>query len=244
MILGITGGVGAGKSSVLAILEKEYNAKLILADEVGRELMQPGEANYVNIVNAFGKEILNEDQTIDTKKLAAIAFSNPLETLRLNAITHPNVRVRIEWMIKEIRDKEPDALIVIEAALLSEGHLIPLCDDVWYIYTDEQIRIKRIMESRGYSKERCLQTIARQKSDAQFRAECRVVIDNSHSIEETKAQIERHAYCRPFRSHPGSFLLFSSPQCCSYKHPPRIFKNDYSHFYLSYLLCMNLSIIL
>ena len=58
MILGITGGVGAGKSSVLAILEKEYNAKLILADEVGRELMQPGEANYVNIVNAFGKEIL------------------------------------------------------------------------------------------------------------------------------------------------------------------------------------------
>lgn len=67
MILGITGGVGAGKSSVLAILEKEYNAKLILADEVGRELMQPGEANYVNIVNAFGKEILNEDQTIDTK---------------------------------------------------------------------------------------------------------------------------------------------------------------------------------
>ena len=76
MILGITGGVGAGKSSVLAILEKEYNAKLILADEVGRELMQPGEANYVNIVNAFGKEILNEDQTIDTKKLAATAFSN------------------------------------------------------------------------------------------------------------------------------------------------------------------------
>ena len=184
MILGITGGVGAGKSSVLAILEKEYNAKLILADEVGRELMQPGEANYVNIVNAFGKEILNEDQTIDTKKLAATAFSNPLETLRLNAITHPNVRVRIEWMIKEIRDKEPDALIVIEAALLSEGHLIP-------IYTDEQTRIKRIMESRGYGKERCLQTIARQKSDAQFRAECRVVIDNSHSIEETKAQIER-----------------------------------------------------
>lgn len=191
MILGITGGVGAGKSSVLAILEKEYNAKLILADEVGRELMQPGEANYVNIVNAFGKEILNEDQTIDTKKLAAIAFSNPLETLRLNAITHPNVRVRIEWMIKEIRDKDSDALIVIEAALLSEGHLIPLCDDVWYIYTDEQTRIKRIMESRGYSKERCIQTIARQKSDAQFRAECRVVIDNSHSIEETKAQIER-----------------------------------------------------
>ena len=125
------------------------------------------------------------------KNWTATAFSNPLETLRLNAITHPNVRVRIEWMIKEIRDKEPDALIVIEAALLSEGHLIPLCDDVWYIYTDEQTRIKRIMESRGYSKERCLQTIARQKSDAQFRAECRVVIDNSHSIEETKAQIER-----------------------------------------------------
>lgn len=190
MILGITGGVGAGKSSVLAILQKEYHAKLILADEVGRELMQPGEANYVNIVNAFGKEILNEDQTINTKKLASVALSSPLETLRLNAMTHPNVRVRIEWMIKEIRDKEPDALIVIEAALLSEGHLTPLCDDVWYIYADEETRIKRIMESRGYSYERCKQTIARQKSDVQFRAECKVVIDNSGSLEETKKQIQ------------------------------------------------------
>ena len=190
-IIGITGGVGSGKSEILNILKNDYQAKVIQSDHVAHELMVPGAKSYDAIVQAFGNEILNEDQTIDTKKLAAIAFSNPLETLRLNAITHPNVRVRIEWMIKEIRDKEPDALIVIEAALLSEGHLIPLCDDVWYIYTDEQIRIKRIMESRGYSKERCLQTIARQKSDAQFRAECRVVIDNSHSIEETKAQIER-----------------------------------------------------
>lgn len=190
MILGVTGGVGAGKSSVLAILQEEYHAKLILADEVGRRLMQPGEANYVNIVNAFGKEILNENQTINTSKLAATAFSSPLETLRLNALTHPNVRVRIEWMIKEIRDNEPDALIVIEAALLSEGHLTALCDDVWYIYADEQTRIARIMESRGYSYERCCQTIARQKSDAQFRAECKTVIDNSKSIEETRKAIK------------------------------------------------------
>ena len=189
--IGITGGIGSGKSKVLGFLSEVCGAVICQSDLVAHQVQLPGEKCYQKVVETFGKEILNEDQTIDTKKLAATAFSNPLETLRLNAITHPNVRVRIEWMIKEIRDKEPDALIVIEAALLSEGHLIPLCDDVWYIYTDEQTRIKRIMESRGYSKERCLQTIARQKSDAQFRAECRVVIDNSHSIEETKAQIER-----------------------------------------------------
>ena len=189
--IGITGGIGSGKSKVLDYLSEACGAVICQSDLVAHQVQLPGEKCYQKVVETFGKEILNEDQTIDTKKLAATAFSNPLETLRLNAITHPNVRVRIEWMIKEIRDKEPDALIVIEAALLSEGHLIPLCDDVWYIYTDEQTRIKRIMESRGYSEERCRQTIARQKSDAQFRAECRVVIDNSHSIEETKAQIER-----------------------------------------------------
>lgn len=190
MILGVTGGVGAGKSSVLAILKEEYQARLILADEVGRELMQPGQANYQNIVNAFGDGFLKEDRTIDTAALAAHVFSSPIETLRLNALTHPNVRVRIEWLIKQIRDEEPDALIVIEAALLSEGHLASLCDEIWYIYADEETRIRRIMESRGYSYERCMATIRRQKSDSQFRAECQAVIDNSHDLEQTRKAIK------------------------------------------------------
>ena len=186
MILGVTGGIGAGKSTVLKILQQEYDAKLILADDVAKQLMQPGEANYTNIVNAFGKGILKEDKTIDTALLASRVFANPLETLQLNAITHPNVRVRIEWMVKSIRDVNPDELIVIEAALLSEGHLSALCDEIWYVYADEQTRINRLMQQRGYSYERCCQTMARQKSDEQFRAEATAVIDNSADIENTR----------------------------------------------------------
>lgn len=200
MILGITGGVGAGKSTVLSIFKEEYQAKLILADEVGRELMKPGEANYFNIVNAFGNRILKEDKTIDTAALAGIAFASPLETLRLNALTHPNIRVRIEWMIKEIRDQEPNALIVIESALMTEGHLLELCDYIWFVYADRETRIQRLMSSRGYSYERCEATISRQKSDEQFLAESQAVIDNSGTLETARRAIREQLKKVNFRT--------------------------------------------
>lgn len=189
MIIGVTGGIGAGKSTVLSILKEKYKAHLIAADEVGRSMMQPGEANYHNIVNAFGTEILQEDGKIDTSKLAHLAFSNPLDALRLNAVTHPNIRVRIEWMVKEILDADPDALIVIEAALLKEGHLSELCDQIWFVYADRSTRVRRIMETRGYSEQRCMDTIRRQKSDEAFACESDILIDNSGNLSETEVRI-------------------------------------------------------
>ena len=140
MILGITGGVGAGKSSVLAILEKEYNAKLILADEVGRELMQPGEANYVNIVNAFGKEILNPDGTIDRKILGRIVFDQPEKLQKLNAIVHPAVNEKIREEMQKAQE-EGKELFILEAALLTEPVYREMLDEIWYIHVPQEIRI-------------------------------------------------------------------------------------------------------
>lgn len=195
MIIGVTGGVGAGKSTVLEILSAEYGAYVIKADEVAHELMRPGMQNYKNIVSAYGDEILLEDGSIDKKKLATRAFSSSCETKHLNEMTHPQVKAAIEAIIKKQTKEKQKGLIVIEAALLSEGGLSELCDSVWYIYADIDTRVRRIMESRGYDRKRCEDTIARQKKDVQFREECNAVIDNSADIERTKEQIRHLMKC-------------------------------------------------
>ena len=189
MILGITGGVGAGKSSVLAILEKEYNAKLILADEVGRELMQPGEANYVNIVNAFGKEILNEDQTINRSALGEIVFHDETKLSLLNSITHKNVDEEILSRIDQFGKEEPEGLLVIESALLVGAGYEKRFDQLWYIYTREEVRYERLKASRGYSDEKIKQMIEKQQKEEEFKSMASNIIDNSGDLEDTKAQI-------------------------------------------------------
>ena len=189
MILGITGGVGAGKSSVLAILEKEYNAKLILADEVGRELMQPGEANYVNIVNAFGKEILNEDQTINRPILGEIVFHDETKLSLLNSITHKNVDEEILSRIDQFGKEEPEGLLVIESALLVGAGYEKRFDQLWYIYTREEVRYERLKASRGYSDEKIKQMIEKQQKEEEFKSMASNIIDNSGNLEDTKAQI-------------------------------------------------------
>ena len=189
MILGITGGVGAGKSSVLAILEKEYNAKLILADEVGRELMQPGEANYVNIVNAFGKEILNPDGTIDRKILGRIVFDQPEKLQKLNAIVHPAVNEKIREKMQKAQE-EGKELFILEAALLTEPVYREMLDEIWYIHVPQEIRMERLRSSRGYSDEKMYAVFANQPSEETFTAVSDLVIENGGTFEETEKQID------------------------------------------------------
>ena len=189
MILGITGGVGAGKSSVLAILEKEYNAKLILADEVGRELMQPGEANYVNIVNAFGKEILNPDGTIDRTILGRIVFDQPEKLQKLNAIVHPAVNEKIREKMQKAQE-EGKELFILEAALLTEPVYREMLDEIWYIHVPQEIRMERLRSSRGYSDEKMYAVFANQPSEETFTAVSDLVIENGGTFEETEKQID------------------------------------------------------
>ena len=100
-VIGITGGAGSGKTEVLRILENEYGARIIIADEVARELSSPGGKSYEKIVEAFGPEILMEDKNIDRPKLSAIVFHQPRLLETLNNIIHPNVREEIERKVRE-----------------------------------------------------------------------------------------------------------------------------------------------
>lgn len=189
-VIGITGGVGSGKSVVMDILQKEYGAQIILADLVAHDLMEPGQQNYIDIVEAFGEEILAQDKTIDRPALAKVVFGDKEKLVRLNAITHPNVKKEIFRRIDAIKEKGEASFIAVEAALLLEEGYQKDFDAMWYVYVDEATRIDRLKEGRGYTEEKCREIMAKQLPEEVFRKECSTVIDNHLGISETEKQIK------------------------------------------------------
>ena len=190
-VIGITGGVGAGKSEILKYLKEKHHAMVVEADKVGHLLMEPGGACYYSIVEKFGSSILNGDQTINRGKLAKIVFADAALLEALNKIIHPRVKAHIVSEIAKERAYHRTELFVIEAALLLEDHYDVICDEIWYIDTDMEIRAKRLKETRGYDDEKIAGIMANQKSPEEFRMACQAVIDNSGSLTETFAQIDR-----------------------------------------------------
>ncbi|MCD8396821.1 MAG: dephospho-CoA kinase [Lachnospiraceae bacterium] len=205
-VLGITGGVGAGKSTILSYLKEQYGACILEADRVGHQVQQPGEVCWEQIKEKFGVEILHEDGTIDRGRLGAIVYADRDKMEQLNAIVHPAVKTRILEEIDAFRSRlsmesektlvsecktQRFPILVIEAALLLEDHYDEICDEVWYVYAAEEIRTSRLMKSRGYSREKVQQIMRNQLSEEEFRCRCQVVIDNSsEDVEHTYAQID------------------------------------------------------
>ena len=189
-IIGITGGVGSGKSEILNILEEEYGAKIIIADQVAHRLMEPDGKSYEGIVRAFGKGIVKADGFIDREVLGSIVFCSERKLRILNEITHKNVDEEILRQMEAIKEMDPDSLIVCEAALLVGAEYEKRFDQLWYIYTREEIRFQRLKASRGYSDRKIRQMIESQKSEEEFKEAATHVIDNSGEIEETKRQIQ------------------------------------------------------
>jgi len=189
-VIGITGGIGCGKSVVMDILKKEYGAAVILADTVGHDLMKPGAMNYNGILKHFGNEILAEDGQIDRKKLGAIVFSNQDHLTALNEITHPNIIKEIQNRIQSYLSNPDVPFVCLESAILLDTDLYKLCDKIMYVYADEAVRLERLMAGRGYTKDYCQTVMAKQKDEGVYREKSHYVIDNSGSVEDTKLKIK------------------------------------------------------
>lgn len=191
-ILGITGGVGAGKSTILAYLSKKYQARVIELDKAAHLCMQHGTDCFDRIVNTFGREILTEDGSICRPALSKIVFADRSKVEELNRIVHPAVKNYIREEIKKETEKGSVPFIVLEAALLLEDHYDEICDEIWYIYVEDEVRIARLSSSRGYTPEKTRAVLENQKSDKEFRRFCQLVIDNSSdNVENTYKQIDR-----------------------------------------------------
>ncbi len=189
-VLGITGGVGAGKSTVLAYLQEKYCAPVLQLDLAAHELMEPGGVCFCPLLEAFGENILGADGRIDRRKLYACTFWDAKKVRLLNGIVHPRVKDAVRAWIREKSDTAP--FLVLEAALLLEDHYDEICDEIWYIHVEEEVRFRRLSASRGYSREKMRQILENQKTEEEFRAGCQFVVDNSGDIlENTYEQIDK-----------------------------------------------------
>ena len=189
--IGITGGVGAGKSAKLEYLSSKPKIRVMLADEIAHILMCPGTVCYDRIVDEFcDVDILSGDGSFDKEKLASLIFSNDINRERLNAIVHPAVKQYvIEQYAIENNKKELDYL-VLEAALLIEEHYDEICDELWYIYTSRENRRIRLKATRGYSDAKIDSIFDSQLSDEEYERACKISIDNNGSLEDTYEQID------------------------------------------------------
>lgn len=184
-ILGITGGVGAGKSRVLAILEHDYGFHVIQADQVAKCLMQPGKEAYGAVAQYLGPSVLMEDGSLNRTVMADIIFHDPVKRRRVDELTHPLV-----WkaaMEEAMAAKE--GRVALEAAIPSK-EFRDKCREMWYVYTSKDNRMKRLGEKRGYTDELTLGIMENQVTDEVFRGYSDEVIDNNGSLEQTRVQIE------------------------------------------------------
>lgn len=189
-IIGITGGIGTGKSTVLSILEKEHQAYIVETDKLAHKLMSPGQVAYNEIVAFFGTSILQDDQSIDRAKLGQIVFQDETKLQQLNSIVHPAVK---QYILRDIEEKRQDGKLsyyVIEAALLIEDGYKSICDEMWYIYASQQLRIQRLLKGRGGTEEKWLQVIQNQSSERFYQEHCDVIIDNGDSVDKTSEAIK------------------------------------------------------
>ena len=194
-IIGITGGVGSGKTEILSYIQSKYRASVIFADKVAHLLQQPGQICYRPLLTLLGRDILSdekqEDSPIDRSKMAAEIFRNPDLLQQVNAIVHPAVRSYVDQQIQKAREKGEKDFLFIEAALLIEAGYGAVVDELWYIYADEKVRMKRLCERRMYPEEKIRQIMKEQLPEWKFRQECQFVIDNSGGLEDAFSQIDK-----------------------------------------------------
>src|SRR3972149_970905 len=189
MLIGLTGGIASGKSLVAGEL-KRLGAYLIDADEIAREVVKRGLPAYSEIVKEFGEKILNPDKTINRKELGRIVFSNPELRKRLEQITHPRIRKKIEAETSAIKAKNPKAVIVVDAALLIEGGLYKKMDKVIVVYADEKTQIKRLTERDGLAIEDAKNRISSQMPLQEKRKYADFVVENVEGKSKEKIKDE------------------------------------------------------
>lgn len=190
-VIGIVGGIGAGKSTVVALMNEIKPIHVISADVIGHEILRKGQKGYQPVVNTFGETILDEQGEIARGVLGQMVFGNPERLQKLNAITHPIITDVIKERILEYKQLSPGQHIVLEAALLIESGLIELTDKVIAVYAEAGERTRRVMQRDGIGESQIKHRLKAQKQWSEIASRADYIIDNSISLEATKKQIKQ-----------------------------------------------------
>jgi dephospho-CoA kinase len=190
-IIGLTGGVASGKSTVAITLEA-LGAIIIDGDKTAHSIMEPHQPAWEDIVKTFGPQILREDLTINRDILAPIVFNDPAALDKLNHITHPRVMESINDQLNRIKTEQPDAVVIMDIPLLYETHMDRLCQEVWVVWVDRETQINRLMNRNGFTRGEAVRRIQTQASLDEKASRADKVIDNSGSLEETIRTVTRN----------------------------------------------------
>ncbi|WP_077065078.1 dephospho-CoA kinase [Gracilibacillus massiliensis] len=189
MIIGLTGNIATGKSTISNMIQEKYSIPVIDADKVAREVVEPGEKALQTIAETFGEGILLEDGTLNRKHLGEIIFQDKTKREKLNAIVHPAVRVRMEQK-KKMFLQQGHNFIVLDIPLLFENDLTYLVDKTIVVYTTEDIQLKRLMERNQFTEKEAQNRMNAQMDIDNKRAKADAVIDNSGTIESSAEQLD------------------------------------------------------
>ena len=188
-LVGLTGGIASGKSTVAAILRR-LGAAVIDADELAREVVQPGKVAWRDIVDAFGPEVLREDRSLDRPKLRKIVFDDPQARTKLEAMIHPRVRALAEEKIRDLA-AAGQAVVVYEVPLLFEVRLHETLRPVILVACDPKTQTERIMQRDRVTRAEAQKTIAAQMSVEEKRKLADYVIENDGSLEDLDRQVRK-----------------------------------------------------
>lgn len=188
-ILGITGGIGSGKSTASQILG-ELGAFVIDADLVGHKIYQPDTPAWREIVETFGEEVVAPDRTIDRTKLGPIVFSAPDKLEALNKITHGKIYSYIQGQIDYIRDSDPNRVIAVEAAILLEAGWRSLVEELWVVVASEAVVITRLQTYKNFSEDQARARINAQMTNDERIAQADQVIWNNDGLPELRQAVE------------------------------------------------------
>lgn len=183
-IIGLTGSVGSGKSTVGKWMEQHFPVKLVMTDDVAHRAYEPGSSCYVQLLEEYGEKILAKDQSIDRKKLAEIVFSDEEKMKRLNALIHPWVKAYLAEDMEREKQEETFRWYVIESAILFQSGLDQMCEECWFVDTKDSIRRERLKSSRGYTDEKVDAILEQQKENDSWKTQCKVVIENNEGEQE------------------------------------------------------------
>lgn len=187
-LIGLTGGIGSGKSTVAAMLAAR-GAHVIDADRVGHQVYAPGTAGFARVVQAFGEEIVGPDGTIDRARLATVVFADPAALARLNAIVHPLIRAELERRVADALAAEPARVVVVEAAIMLEAGW-RFFERVWVVVVDRETAIARVAASRGLSAADVARRIDAQMSNEERRRRADLVLENDGGLDALEAQVD------------------------------------------------------
>ncbi|MED0678139.1 dephospho-CoA kinase [Aneurinibacillus thermoaerophilus] len=188
MIVGLTGGIACGKSTISRMLA-ERDARIIDADIIAREVVRPGEKAWSLIVERFGRGILLDSEEIDRVKLGSIVFADEKARLALNDIVHPAVRQRMRQLTQEAQE-EGVSLIVLDIPLLYESKLEYMVEKVIVVYCTPEQQLERLIKRNGFSAEEARRRIASQMPVEEKKLRADYVIDNSGTLKETEEQVD------------------------------------------------------